>query len=117
MVKIDELPNHRAYQLLQGGVQEMVMNGTLLSVLRTGRSRTPIALVLPLGDWLEAAQEQYGDSLDWDVYTVSAIKEADLLEHVRDQQPFLMRVAGQDVAVIVPANEYWRAQLENGAGE
>jgi len=98
-------------------VQEMVMNGTLLSVLRTGRSRTPVALVLPLAEWQETATEQYGDSLNWDVYTVSAIKEADLLEHVRDQRPFILRVAHQDVAIVVPANEYWRAQLENGAGE
>jgi len=74
LTKIDELPNHRAYQLLQGGVQEMVMSGTLLSVLRTGRSCTPVALVLPLGAWLKAAQELYGSWIGWDVYTVSAIK-------------------------------------------
>ena len=70
--------------------------------------------MLPLGDWLEAAQEQYGPWTGWDIYTVSAITESDLLEHVRDQRPFLMRVAGQDVAVIVPANQMWRDRVENG---
>ena len=89
------------------------MNDELLSVLRTGRSRTPVALLLPLADWLEAAQEQHGPWTDWDVFTVSALQEHDILTHVRDQHPFLLRVANQDVAIVVPANEYWRQRVEN----
>ena len=103
-----DLPRYRGYDLSSREVMDLARDPDSLSILYTGRSRTDMALALPVSAWASLVNGIR-------IVGVSPFKlqERDILVMVREQPSYILAITlfGKPELYVVPFNEHWRTTI------
>ena len=122
------MQEYRGYELSAAALGRELVAGQVC-VLTVGKSKVGRLYVLPLAAWEQEFESVYGDGvlarlrrvstrtasddgLEESVLLGVLVEQVDVVGQMVGDACLVVRVGGEDGAILVPANALWRARVE-----